>query len=78
MNRKVVKLALTSLLLVGTLTPFAPKTAEAVGYGYSCPSMCCAYDRWGVCYVNHQGIPVGSGYCYYEPCPGSGGGGTAS
>jgi hypothetical protein len=78
MNRKVVKLALTSVLLVGTLTKFAAKTAEAVGFGYSCPSMCCAYNRIGECTLYHQGYPAGNGLCYYEPCPGTGGDGTAS
>jgi hypothetical protein len=78
MNRKVVKLALSSLLFVGTLAELAPKTAEAAGYAYSCPRICCAYYRDSdECRYYTVGYPVGNGLCYYEPCTGSGGG-TAS
>lgn len=76
MKRKVVKLALSSLLLVGTLIDFAPKTAEAATY--TCPPMCCAYTRFGECTLYHQGIPAGNGWCYYDPCPGTGGGGSGT
>ena len=75
MKRKVVKLALSSLLLVGTLTEFAPKAAEA---SYFCPPMCCYYYRHGECSCSIQGYPVGNGYCYYEPCSVDSCGGTAS
>jgi len=74
-NKKIVKLALGSLLLIGALTGFAPKTAAAATY--TCPPMCCAY-RFDECISYHYGIPAGNGWCYYDPCPGTGGGGTDS